>query len=115
MSKVRVFLQYNDSVYPITKSTFRVGRNSFCDVVLHEKYVSSTHFCIQVSGDSYIFCDGNMSDKPSTNGSTVDEVFIDNGDCCYLYNGSTIHIRNIKMKFIVEVIECDKSKVTHPS
>lgn len=112
---MKLQVTYQGNVYNVHKTLFRVGRSDTCDVVINDRYVSSTHFCLVKSGDSWIFCDGDTKEKASTNGSTVNGTWVGNGDCSYIMDDLDITIESHRIYIRVINDEQDPSKGTSTS
>ena len=89
------------------KNIIGFGRSSDCDIVLNSIYVSGTHGCFSIEGDSCVVHDMESKNGIKVNGQTVKDKVLEDGDIIEVYSGGEDEV--IRMEFMDEPEDSGKS------
>ena len=82
------------------KNIIGFGRSSDCDIVLNSKYVSGTHGCFTIEGNTCTVHDMDSKNGIKVNGQAVKEKVLKDGDIIDVYSSGGDE--RIRMEFMAE-------------
>ena len=83
--------------FPVAQDRVIVGRQSDCDLCVHEPWLSRHHFVVTREGEGWA-----LEDLESRNGTKVNGQMIDQSP---LHHGDEISVKDTRMVFMLEVAE----------